>query len=61
MIRLILKLVTAVDGFVFILAASCLDSISWIPAIVAGATLSWLAAYAYANNWFDEEEFYEDY
>ena len=55
MISRILKLVTVVDGLVFILAASCLDSISWIPAIVAGATLGWLAIYAYANNWFEEE------
>ena len=45
----ILKTITAIMIFIFLLGAACLDSISNIPAVMCIIALAWLAPFAYAN------------
>ena len=36
-------------AFTFIVSASCLDSFSWVPAVVCVLTIGWLGLFALAN------------
>jgi len=45
----ILKTITAIMIFIFLLGAACLDSISNVPAVMCVVSLCWLAPFAYVN------------
>lgn len=50
--NIILKTVAYIMVFLFLLSGCALDSNSWVPCIVCGASLAWLALFAYANKEF---------
>lgn len=45
----ILKAVTTVASLALIVAGSCLDSHSYVPHIICGVSLTWLALFLMAN------------
>lgn len=45
----ILKAVTTVAAIAFIVSGCCLDSQSWLPHIICGVSLLWLALIVIAN------------
>ena len=45
----LLKTIAYLAAFIFIVSASCLDSMSWVPAIVCVASLGYLLLFALAN------------
>lgn len=45
----ILKAVTTVAAVAFIVSGCCLDSQSWLPHIICGVSLLWLALIVIAN------------
>ena len=47
--NIVLKTITILVAFIFIVSASCLDSLSWVPAIVCVASLGYLLLFALAN------------
>jgi hypothetical protein len=46
----ILKAITYLAGVAFIFGGSALDSQSWLPVIICGVSLAWLALF-YVANW----------
>ena len=49
----ILKTIAIIMGFIFMVSASALDSLTWIPTIMTVVSGLWLVLYAYANGAFD--------
>lgn len=53
--NVILKGITAINGFSFLLFASCADTDSWIPFIMCCVNVTWFTLFGYANGWSGEE------
>ncbi|MBR0411106.1 MAG: hypothetical protein IJI25_08915 [Eubacterium sp.] len=59
--NIILRIWVTVNIVLFMFAACCLDSESWIPLIVTVITGFNLILLAYADNWFREGGSYENH
>lgn len=50
----ILKVVTSIVGFLWLVSVCAIDSASWIPTIICAICSAYLILFAYANNWFED-------
>ena len=57
--NIILKTIAYIDFLVFTISACLIDSNSWLPFVICCISGSYLAAFAYANDWFGSDHYGE--